>query len=124
MKTQHTPTPWQVAKDFLGPGTYGDGDGIPIFPVNGGVAICDVVARNGQGLSRPDVQAMADANAELICRAVNSHEALVAALKRAVDGLTCRYSKTNEGIRSDCLCWACEAGAQAQSALKLVEGQQ
>lgn len=76
MKTQHTPGPWQSAKDFLGPDTYGDGNAIPIFPENGGVAICEVVAVNGDGLSRPHVQAMAEANARLTAAAPELLEAL------------------------------------------------
>jgi hypothetical protein len=65
----HTPGPWNADKNFMGPDTYGDGNSIPVFPRGGGVAICDVVAVTGEGLSRPDVQARAEANARLIAAA-------------------------------------------------------
>jgi hypothetical protein len=67
--TPHTPGPWNADKNFMGPDTYSDGNSIPVFPRGGGVAICDVVAVTGEGLSRPDVQARAEANARLIAAA-------------------------------------------------------
>lgn len=67
--TKHTPGPWKSAPDFMGPDTYSEGDAIAVFPANGGVCICEVVARNGQGISRPDIQAQAEANARLIASA-------------------------------------------------------
>jgi hypothetical protein len=80
----HTPGPWNADKNFMGPDTYGDGNSIPVFPRGGGVAICDVVAVTGEGLSRPDVQARAEANARLIAAAPE----LLEALEKAADWLS------------------------------------
>jgi len=76
MTHTHTPGPWNADKNFMGPDTYGDGNSIPVFPRGGGVAICDVVAVTGEGLSMPDVQARAEANARLISAAPDLLEAL------------------------------------------------
>lgn len=93
--TKHTPGPWKADPNFMGPDTYSDGDAIAVFPANGGVCVCEVIARNGQGISRPNIQAQAEANAQLIARApelladnerlreVNAE--LVAALNRLAD---------------------------------------
>ncbi len=74
--TLHTPGPWNADKNFMGLDTYSDGNSIPVFPRGGGVAICDVVAVTGEGLSRPDVQARAEANARLIASAPELFAAL------------------------------------------------
>ncbi len=93
----HTPTPWKVDKNWMGPESYGDGDGIPIFPTSGGVAICDIVARNAHGLSRPDIQQQAEANAALIVKAVNSYEAMLEALKGAQNDINFHGGKLSGG---------------------------
>jgi hypothetical protein len=81
----------------MGPDTYGDGDSIPVFPHGRGVAICDVVAVTGEGLSRPDVQARAEANARLIAAAPQMLEALQAALEAIGDTYDARDAEGTEG---------------------------
>jgi hypothetical protein len=95
--TPHTPGPWNADKNFMGPDTYGDGNSIPVFPRGGGVAICDVVAVTGEGLSRPDVQARAEANARLIAAAPQMLEALRAALEAMGDTYDARDAAGTEG---------------------------
>jgi hypothetical protein len=67
MSAQHTPTPWG-AEPKGGKGSWIKG-----------------ASGEWAALSCGDEDATADANAEFICRAVNAHDDLVAALKYARD---------------------------------------
>ena len=102
MNIKHTATPWEC--EF-------DGPPYRIYHVEGGlnaqIAYVDGVTQHGD---------IAKANAAYICRACNSHEALVEALKHCVEALEYwfnRYGDT-EGLNSPML-------AHAREALKLAE---
>jgi len=68
---KHTPGPWKVDTQ-----ERSDGDAIAVFPSIGGVCICEVVARSGEGRSNPIIQETAEANARLIAAAPELLEAL------------------------------------------------
>lgn len=68
--SKHTPAPWRIDNHFNG------GDAIYIFPDKGGVAICAVMARDGEGRSNTRIQDMAEANAQLIEAAPTMLQAL------------------------------------------------
>lgn len=89
MPREHTPTPWHVGPHYRS----------------------DVESREGRvaecGLTKGD---RGVANAEFICRAVNSHEALVSALRRSLDWLA-SYPGGN----------AAAAYEEARKALSLVD---
>ena len=68
---KHTPGPWKVDTQ-----ERSDGDAIAVFPSIGGVCICEVVARSGEGRSNPIIQETAEANAALIASAPELLEAL------------------------------------------------
>ena len=116
---KHDPGPWAVKKDWIGPESYGDGDSIPVFPVNGGVAICDVVAVNGVGLNRPDIQEKAEANARLIAIAPELPDVIIQLMddiKTLIDGEGCDH---DAGI---CNCHFIGALEWADGILKRIEG--
>ena len=73
---KHTPGPWTVDTQ-----ERSDGDAIAIFPSGGGVCICEVVARSGEGRSNPIIQQTAESNAALIASAPELLEALQAVVK-------------------------------------------
>lgn len=68
---KHTPGPWKVDTQ-----ERSDGDAIAVFPSIGGVCICEVVARSGEGRSNPIIQETAESNAALIASAPELLEAL------------------------------------------------
>lgn len=62
------------------------------------------------------------ANAALIVRAVNSHEALVKACERAADALNCLSSRDKQaGTVPLCDCFFCEVAKELQAALALAK---
>lgn len=93
--SKHTPTPWHVVPETLGNiRAENDVDVAQVFQTQHARSAADHAERL--------------ANAELICRAVNSHDALVEALKAVVD---CHNrSATQAG-------WA-DAAAQCRAALR------
>lgn len=64
--TRHTPTPWSTRTSLDGNHIVGDADGLVVAHLY-------------------DFAMPAKANGELICRSVNHHEALVAALREAAE---------------------------------------
>lgn len=59
------------------------------------------------------------ANAELIVRAVNCHEELVAALRESLEFCRCRvHSKPSANVFNSCECCACSAYKASREALK------
>lgn len=98
MKTQHTPTPWIVSKRNAG--------AIPLH-----FQPPEVLGRNGDMCVATQLGngKEAEANAEFIVRAVNSHDALVAALETLLQ--KCRVR--NGQLELD----------QARAALALAKGE-
>lgn len=70
-KSQHTPTPWRVGGLDDDLWIYGRG--------RNATAICDLIPRDADSLTLED-----KANAEFIVRAVNTHDALIVAAKKAI----------------------------------------
>ena len=73
MKAQHTPGPWEKWPDS-------DSDSLAVGPVAGGVAVCQIVTTDGQGLTHRGTLETAAANAALIASAPE----LLAALQNLV----------------------------------------
>jgi hypothetical protein len=74
--SKHTPGRWKLDSRLTEPDQYGDGDSIAIFPEQGRVCICEVVAREGEGRRSTRIQEQAEANAALIAAAPELLEAV------------------------------------------------
>jgi hypothetical protein len=101
----HTPTPWELVD-------AGDGEAVYIdAPEHGDWAIAVPQGEN------------AKANAELIVRAVNSHDALVEALTELLSVATGGndYALCHNGIVSRSECSQCQRVDRAREALKLAQ---
>ena len=73
MKTKHTQGPWETGQDS-------GSDNQAVGPVAGGVAVCQIVTTDGQGLTHRGTLKTAAANAALIAAAPE----LLAALRNLV----------------------------------------
>jgi hypothetical protein len=118
--TSHTPTPWHVVNGRKG--SFGDESsmkpaifihGPPMFP-NGN---CPNLLT---GFERTDPTEEERANAALIVRAVNAHDALVAALARLTGSMLLHEGRDIVG--RDLGTWDAEALIHARAALKLARG--
>lgn len=98
--SKHTPTPWKVnTKVFI--------SGAPVIEAEQGFV---ATAHDNAYNDMPDGEALA--NAEYICRSVNSHEALVEALEEAVRELAAIDAEGGMGDYAEFL-------TEARAALKL-----
>lgn len=105
MNAKHTPTPWAI-DSYRAP----NGDSVIVRIVGRGMGtpISAIGRRHG------DIRdAEERANAELIVRAVNAHDALVEALKAAHGCIKCLSG------RLACNCVNCQTGEQIAAALAL-----
>jgi hypothetical protein len=99
IRAQHTPGPWGIERtndtNWIGPlRTSGDGKVAAI-----------VCSTDREGL-RPDVLARNDADAAFIVRAVNAHDELVAALKRAVETIRAFHAIGTTTDQAEQLGWS------------------
>jgi hypothetical protein len=93
-ETRHTPTPWETSYRERSNGSYGQ----DIYDSNGAtIATCEwysVPTPTGFVTNRT-------ANAEFIVRAVNSHQALVEALRHAINIIDLHVGRDALGIVGD-----------------------
>lgn len=107
-KQEHTPTPWSTV-EILGMGKTG---------VRGVRPICDAMVRRDQE------EGEAEANAAFIVKAVNSHEALVEALRETRNALLwlAQEAEARAGVPKAIIGGARHHAEKANNALKLAEG--
>lgn len=105
----NTPTPWKVGYRALS-----------IFTEDDEMKICDIRGwghlTGGGALNLPpdEAEAIQTANANLICKAVNSHDALISALEDTVQALTSAGQSSN---------WK-DTMSKAENVLKLAKGEE
>lgn len=100
-KSAHTPTPWQVVKNSMG-------DPVKIFAPYSLGHVCNCDVRGGDLATR-------EANAAHIVHCVNTHDALVAALR----GLIAQHDRPH-GFADEH--WYARELEQARAALAAAEG--
>ena len=115
MATKHTPTPWHVGRKFngvlIGGHPHAAWEIIGPSPVRMGVAVCILPFED----LTDDSKAECVANAAFIVKAVNAHDALVAALKAVRDEFDARY----DGAPDSRVLWMGPLMREIDAALKL-----
>lgn len=113
--TGHAPLPWRVGSEY--PAT--------VFTTDARTAGRLVCQCDPHDKFHPS----SIANAALIVRAVNAHQALVEALTELMEGMSACMSRRTERAGwsnmngEDCECWACNAARQTEAALNLARGE-